>query len=141
MTTNVIRNHVWERNYKYNKVRGSMGNNKVQISYYINEEIRKLIKFLAKREEITKVVFYRRALRRFIEGDHMIEPRILITERNHPDYIRRGVLETIQLDPEQKQAVKLIAEEKGCNEGQVMFMAVLEYCGALLSEDSTGVRF
>ena len=50
-------------------------------------------------------------------------------------------METIQLDPEQKQAVKQIAEEKGCNEGQLMFMAVLEYCGALLSEDSTGVKF
>ena len=49
-------------------------------------------------------------------------------------------METIQLDPEQKQAVKQIAEEKGCNEGQLMFMAVLEYCGAYLSEDSKGVK-
>jgi len=129
------------KNYKYIKVRDNMPNSKVQMSFYINEEIRKLVKFLAKREEITKIVFYRRALRLFIKGDHKIDSRILITERSHPDYIRRGVLETIQIDPEQKQAVKQIAEEKGCNEGQLMFMAVLEYCGALLSEDSTGVKF
>ena len=56
------------KNYKYIKVRDNMPNSKVQMSFYINEEIRKLVKFLAKREEITKIVFYRRALRLFIKG-------------------------------------------------------------------------
>jgi hypothetical protein len=116
-------------------------NNKEQISFYISGEIRKLVTFLRKREEITKIVFYKRALRLFFEGEQKIDPRILITERSHPDYIRREVLETVQIEPEQKQAVKKLAEERGCKEGHIMFMAVLEYCGMLLSIDSTGVKF
>lgn len=48
---------MYGKNYKYIKVRDNMPNSKVQMSFYINEEIRKLVKFLAKREEITKIVF------------------------------------------------------------------------------------
>ena len=72
----------------------------VQTSFYLTQNLRDLSRFLHKREEITKVVFYRRALKAQIEE---------------------------------------LALEKNYTEGQIIFMAIVDYCTLLLSIDSTGV--
>lgn len=118
-----------------------MKKEQVQTSFYLTKNLRDLSRFLHKREEITKIVFYRRALKYYFEVDGEVDPKVLITERNHPDYIRRDAPETVKIDLDLKAKIEELALEKGYKEGQVMFMAVLDYCGALLSEDSTGVRF
>lgn len=118
-----------------------MKKRKPSTSFYITQDLRDLVSFLRKREEMTKVVFYRKAIRIFFAGDQKIDPRIMITERSDPEYIRRDVLETMTFDSVQREQIKDLAAKRNCNEGQIIFQAVLNYCAMLLSIDSTGVRF
>ena len=113
---------------------------KVQTSFYITQEIRDLVKFLSKREEITKTVFYRRAMRSFFNTNSKIDPRIMITERTDPDYIKRDVLESMLFETEQKEKIEEMAEQLGCSEGCVIFQALIDYCALLLTLDATGVQ-
>ena len=90
----------------------------VQTSFYLTKNLRDLSRFLHKREEITKVVFYRRALKY---------------------YIRRDAVETVKIDIDLKAQIEELALEKNYTEGQIIFMAIVDYCTLLLSIDSTGV--
>ena len=100
----------------------------VQTSFYLTKNLRDLSRFLHKREEITKVVFYRRALKYYFEVDG-----------SHPDYIRRDAVETVKIDIDLKAQIEELALEKNYTEGQIIFMAIVDYCTLLLSIDSTGV--
>ena len=64
-------------------------------SGYVSEEVFQLVNYLSKREEISKVVFTRRAIRNFVESEKKIDPRILITQRSDPEYIERKALLTV----------------------------------------------
>ena len=111
----------------------------VQTSFYLTKNLRDLSRFLHKRDEITKVVFYRRALKYYFEVDGTVDPKVLITERSHPDYIRRDAVETVKIDIDLKAQIEELALEKNYTEGQIIFMAIVDYCTLLLSIDSTGV--
>ncbi len=109
-------------------------------SGYVSQEVYELVDFLAKREEISKtVVFPKRAIRYFMEGDRKIDPRILITQRSDPAYIERKALLTVYIEDEQRRQLEAVAEERGCNVSQVFFQVMLDYCAVLISMDSTGV--
>ena len=84
----------------------------VQTSFYLTQNLRDLSRFLHKREEITKVVFYRRALKYYFEVDGTVDPKVLITERSHPDYIRRDAVETVKIDIDLKAQIEELALEK-----------------------------
>lgn len=117
----------------------NMKKEQVQTSFYLTKNLRDLSRFLHKREEITKIVFYRRALKYYFEVDGEVDPKVLITERNHPDYIRRDAPETVKIDLDLKAKIEELALEKGYKESQIIFAAVVDYCVALLKLDSTGV--
>lgn len=117
----------------------NMKKEQVQTSFYLTKNLRDLSRFLHKREEITKIVFYRRALKYYFEIDGEVDSKVLITERNHPDYIRRDAPETVKIDLDLKAKIEELALEKGYKEGQIIFSAVVDYCVALLKLDSTGV--
>ena len=99
---------------------------KVQTSFYITKEIKDLVKFLSKREEITKTVFYRRAIRNFFDTNSKIDPRVMLTERSNPDYIRRDVLETMIFDADQISLLEEKAERLGCSKSCVIFQALID---------------
>lgn len=113
----------------------------VQTSFYISENLREVVNFLYKREEVTKIVFYKRAVKHFLSQDTQIHPRILITERSHPAYVKRNVLETIKFESDLKTRIAEMAKQKQCSEGQIIFQALTDYCALLLEVDSSGVRF
>lgn len=109
-------------------------------SCYISEEIFDIMDFLVKREEITKVVFVRRAIRSFMESDHTIAPRLRITKRLDPAYIERRRLVTVYLEEEQREQLKQVTIEQDCTMSQVFFQAILNYCAVLISLDSSGLE-
>ena len=113
---------------------------KVQTSFYITKEIKDLVKFLSNREEITKTVFYRRAIRNFFSVNSKIDPRVMLTERSNPDYIRRDVLETMIFDEDQISLIEEKAERLGCSKSCVIFQALIDYCALLLTVDASGVE-
>lgn len=108
-------------------------------SGYVSEEVFQLVNYLSKREEISKVVFTRRAIRNFMEGERKIDPRILLTQRSDPAYIERKALLTVYVEEDQRKQMEEVAEEKGCRVSQVFFQIMLDYCALLISMDSTGV--
>ncbi|MCM1244583.1 MAG: hypothetical protein NC293_02955 [Roseburia sp.] len=109
-------------------------------SGYVSGEVFELVNYLSDREEISKVVFTRRAIRNFMEGEKRIDPRILLTQRSDPDYIERKSLLTVYIEDGQKKQLEEVAEEKGCRISQVFFQAMLDYCALLISMDSTGIN-
>lgn len=116
------------------------GKKKRLFSSYISKEIYDLMEYFVKREEVTKVVFVRRAIRSFMDGDQTIEPRLRITKRTDPAYVERSCLVTVYMDEEQRELLKLVAKEQGCTMSQVFFQVILNYCAALFSLDSSGLE-
>ena len=53
-----------------------MKKEQVQTSFYLTKNLRDLSRFLHKREEITKIVFYRRALKYYFEVDGEVDPKV-----------------------------------------------------------------
>lgn len=44
--------------------------------------------------------------------DGTVDPKVLITERSHPDYIRRDAVETVKIDIDLKAQIEELALEK-----------------------------
>lgn len=109
-------------------------------SAFITNEIYEMVDFLSEREEITKVVFFRRSLERFFTSGQRVSPRILITERNDPDYIKRDRLVMTYIEEDLWQIMKQTSEDQHCNLSQVFFSAVVNYCAVLIEQDSTGIE-
>ena len=116
------------------------GKNKRLFSSYISKEVYDIMEFLIGREEISRVVFVRRAIRCFMETDRSIESRLRITKRSDPDYIERGALVTVYMEDEQREQLKWAAKEQGCTLSQAFFQAVLNYCAVLVSLDQNGIE-
>ena len=98
------------------------------LSSYLSQEVYDIMNFLVEREEMKKVVFVKRAIRDFMQGERKIDERVLITARTDPMYIERNKMVTVELD-----------EENGCNQSQVFFQCILNYCLKLIAEDPTGL--
>ena len=113
--------------------------NAVAFSAYITEECLRFVEYLTVREELTRGVFIRKAVRNFINGDNQIYPRILIKERTNPKYIRRDTLFCGYIDKTQKKILEEIAEEQGANFSQAFFQALVNYCALLISMDNRGI--
>ena len=113
--------------------------NAVAFSAYITEECLRFVEYLTVREELTRVVFIRKAVRNFINGDNQIYPRILIKERTNQKYIRRDTLFCGYIDKTQKKILEEIAEEQGANFSQAFFQALVNYCALLISMDNRGI--
>ena len=112
----------------------------VAFSSYITEECLRLIEYLSVREEVTQIVFIRRAVKHFLKGDKKVDPRIMIRARKADGYIRRNALLTGYIDKEQKKILTEIAEEQGANFSQVFFQCMISYCALLISLDDTGIE-
>ena len=54
-----------------------MRKNAVAFSSYITQDLKNIMEFLIEREEITKVVFIRKAVRYFLSGDRIIDKRVI----------------------------------------------------------------
>lgn len=108
---------------------------KKHTSFYITKEVKELANFFIQREEVTRIVFIRKALRLFINGSHEVDPRVLIRKRTDPEYIKRDVFEAAYIDMEQWKALEQIAEEKGCKVAPLIFQALVNYCAFLSVND------
>lgn len=109
-------------------------------SSYISKEVNEVAEYLIRREEISKVVFVRRAIRSFMDSEQVIEPRVKITRRTDPDYIKREILFVTYMEEEQKQQLKRVAADQNCTLSQVFFQVILNYCAVLISLDDSGVE-
>ena len=110
-----------------------------QFACHLSRELHDLASFLYKRDEISRVVFTRRAVRYFMTGDRKIDPPVLITERSDPEYLNRGALWVVQMDEEQRKQIEEVAEENFCTVSQVFFQIMIDYCALLITQDDTGI--
>lgn len=110
-----------------------------QFACQLSTELYELATFLSKREEISRVVFTRRAVRYFMTGDRKIDPPVLITERSNPNYLNRGSLWVVQMDEAQKKQIEEVAEENHCTVSQVFFQIMIDYCALVITQDDTGI--
>ena len=99
------------------------------LSSYLSQEVYDIMNFLVEREEMKKVVFVKRAIRDFMQGERKIDPM----------YIERNKMVTVELDEEQREQLLVVARENGCNQSQVFFQCILNYCLKLIAEDPTGL--
>ena len=109
-------------------------------SSYLSKELNDVIYFLAERDEVSKVVFVRRAIRSWMKNPGKINERILISKRSDPDYIERNTLFSTYLDEAQREQLKNMAEEKGCKVSQLFFQIMLDYCAEQIYWDGTGIE-
>ena len=101
-----------------------MRKNAVAFSSYITPDLKNLMEFLIEREELTKVVFIRKAVRFFLNGDRVIDPRVMIP-RGEPNYISRSAIISSYIDVEQKRELEDIAWSQGSNFSAALYQALL----------------
>ena len=102
-------------------------------SFCITENIKDLVKYIAERDDYTKV-------RIFFEQGEGVSSRVLITDRSDPDYIPRNTPEVIYLDLELAETLEKHAKAWNCSEGQIVFQALINYCAERITEDDTGIQ-
>lgn len=78
--------------------------------------------------DIPRTTFHRRAIDYFLQNGNGIHARLLITKRDHPDYVKKEATEQIYLDDRRKELLKIIAEKYGCGVTIVLFQVLLDYC-------------
>lgn len=119
---------------------GRMRKNATAFSVYITEECLRVMEYLSVREEVTQVVFVRKAIRYFLAGDRKIDERILITKWSNPKYIRRNALLTGYIDINQKKELEDVARKQGAKFSHAFFQAMISYCALLITIDDTGIE-
>lgn len=117
-----------------------MRKNAVAFSSYITPDLKNLMEFLIEREELTKVVFIRKAVRFFLNGDRVIDPRVMIP-RGEPNYISRSAIISSYIDVEQKRELEDIAWSQGSNFSVALYQALLEFSAMLITADDSGVVY
>ena len=118
-------------------VMARMRKNAVAFSSYVTQDLKNIMEFLIEREEITKVVFIRKAVRYFLSGDRVIDKRVMIP-RGEPNYISRSALITSYIDIDQKKELEDIAWSQGSNFSAALYQALLEYSAMMITIDDTG---
>lgn len=115
-------------------------------SVNITKQLNDIIYFLIEREEITKVVFVKRAIRMYLEGNKNLDERILIRRKADPEYINRDTLFVFHIEEEYKNKVRELAEEynavheRKCKAAHFFFQIFVEYCAYLISIDDSGIE-
>lgn len=105
-------------------------------TYRVNQELKDMIKMLAKREGGTLNYIHRKALEAFYNSsDRHVHPQLLITQSTHPDYVYRGVVEHVDMSPEMHRMMDELVEINGnCHPSTVFFHAALIYVTQQLSK-------
>lgn len=78
--------------------------------------------------DIPRTTFHRRAIDKFIREGGTINPRLLVTKRNDPQYVKKEEIEQIYLDEERENQLREIADQNNCTVSVVLFQALLDYC-------------
>lgn len=102
-------------------------------SVKITKELDSLIKYLISYEEVTQVVFVRRAINDFMNGDREIDVRLMIRKRNDKKYIKRDTMYTVWIEEFQIEQLKQVADEKNTQISNVFFQAIADYCSKLIN--------
>lgn len=103
-------------------------------SAYISKEVYNTMNYLAKRDEITKKVFVRRAIRYWLDTGYEVGRRLRITKRTDPDYVERSCMVTVWMEEELREQLVYAAREQQCSVSQAFFQAMLDYCTMLISQ-------
>lgn len=114
--------------------------NETQYASYISQSVFDMVEYLREKEEITRKVFVKRAIRFFMAGDRKLDARTLLTKRTDPEYVKRDVLFSVILDQEQHQELEEIAEERGCRPAQVFFQCLVDYCVFLMDPADQNIQ-
>ena len=121
-------------------------------SFYVTAELAYLMEFIIKKEKCTRTGFMNEAIQFFLDGDHKVDERILITKKSDPRYIPRRFLQTIHIEEETHERLEEIArdiqaeiEESGrtdmkCNVSQLMFWSLILYCSDKSKEHSEDIK-
>lgn len=100
-------------------------------TYCVNESIQLLERKILQETGISRAAFHRKAVDYLYKSeDRKVHPRLLITEKKNPLYVRRAAKEPVYLDAEMERKLKEIAAltYNHCSEGTVFFHALLIYC-------------
>lgn len=109
---------------------------KTSTSFYMTRQLKKTIDYLCEKDNLPKTSFIEQSIKHYIiKGDKKIDPRIMITERSNPEYIRRDVLYPCSINTDLLKEIKKIAREKNCKEAHILFEAVLDYCADCLVKE------
>ena len=97
-------------------------------SFKITKSLLDLENAILANMDIPRTVFHRRMIDDFVKRDGEIMPRLLITRKTDPAYIRKEAFEQIYLDDERRIQIEKIAKKYNCKQGIVLFQMLLDYC-------------
>lgn len=100
----------------------------MKTSFRISKSLYDLENIILSQMDIPRTVFHRRMIDYFIETGGAVTPRLLITRKADPDYVKRESTEQIYLDDVRRDQLERIAQKNGCRIGTVLFQAMLSYC-------------
>lgn len=108
-------------------------------AFRVSQEVFDLVEYLRKKEEITRKVFTRRAIRNFLDGSREIDEKILIANHYDPEYIFRDVLFSVLIDKDLLDAIRVVASEKDCKMSHVLFQSLVGYCVQLVDPEDRNI--
>lgn len=77
---------------------------------------------------LSRTVYHRKALQKYLEQENpQINPRLLITKRSDPLFVRKPASEPVYLSEEDREGLEKLAEKYGTSIGTVFLQALLEY--------------
>lgn len=103
----------------------------MKTSFRITRSLRDLENAILAKMDINRTIFHRRMIDYFVEMDGKVNPRLYITDRKNPGYIKMECIEQIYLDEERNEKIEELAEKHGVKKGKILFQALLDYCCAL----------
>lgn len=106
----------------------------MKTSFLITRSLQELENAILAKMDINRTIFHRRMIDHFVEVDGKINPRLYITNRTDPEYIKMECIEQIYIDEERNKKIEELAERHGIKKGKILFQALLDYC-CLLGPD------
>ena len=101
-------------------------------SYSVNESLQILEKEILEKTGLSRAVLHRKAIDYFYNSeDHHIHPRLLITKKTDPLYVRRSRKEPVYVTEDMRRKMREIGSlpYNNCTDGVVFFHALMTYCG------------
>lgn len=100
-------------------------------SFSVNRSVQILEQEILEETGLSKAAFHRKAVEYFYNcGDRHVHPRLLITKRTDPLYVKRDAREQVYVSEKMRTQIKEISAlpYNQCSDGTVFFHALMIYC-------------
>lgn len=105
-----------------------MNTKATRTTYMITKTVQKIEELILRTTGLPRTVLHKKAIDFFFEKEEpRISPRLLIKDKNNPEYVMKDTIEPVYIEPADRERMKEVAKKFHTTMSVVFLEALMEY--------------